>query len=118
MKHFLASILALLICQLTFSQVKTKAISGTVKDIQSESVAGATLKLLNASDSALVKEEITANNGKFQFDNLQNGNYLITITGVGFKKFTSASLTIDDAHTSIVLPVVILLPAKSTDLKG
>jgi len=100
-----------------FAQTTPKTISGTVKDIQNETLPGATVKLLKASDSTMVTAEITNANGKFQFNDLQNGTYLLAITAISQKPYRSVALTIDDTRNSIVLPVIVLLPAKNIELK-
>lgn len=99
------------------AQTKPKTIAGTIKDTKNEWVIGATVKLLKASDSTLVKGEIANENGFFQFKNLQNGTYLLSVTAVAYKLYKSVHLIIDDNQTNIVLPVIILLPAKNTELK-
>ncbi|MEI7586000.1 outer membrane beta-barrel protein [Runella sp.] len=100
-----------------FAQTISKTISGTVKNTQNEILPGATVKLLKATDSLMLAKEITNANGKFQFNNLQNGTYLLAITAMGQKPFTSVALTIDDTRSNIVLPVIVLLPAKNIELK-
>ncbi|WP_298357091.1 outer membrane beta-barrel protein [Runella sp.] len=100
-----------------FAQTISKTISGTVKNTQNEILPGATVKLLKATDSLMLAREITNANGKFQFNNLQNGTYLLAITAMGQKPFTSVALTIDDTRSNIVLPVIVLLPAKNIELK-
>lgn len=100
-----------------FAQNLPKSIAGTVKDTQNETLPGATVRLLQAADSTMAAGEITNANGKFQFNNLQNGTYLLAITSMGQKPFTSVVLTIDDTRSSIVLPVIVLLPAKNIELK-
>ena len=100
-----------------FAQTLSKNISGTVKDTQNETLPGATVKLLKATDSTIVAGEITNASGKFQFSNLQNGTYLLAITAMGQKPFMSVALTIDDTRNSLVLPIIILLPAKNIELK-
>jgi hypothetical protein len=97
------------------TEAQTKSIGGTIKDTQNEWVIGATVKLMQ--DSVLVKGEISDGTGKFQFNNLANGTYTLLITGISYKNYVSVSLTLDDAHSQLVLPVIILLPAKNTELK-
>lgn len=94
---------------------QTKSISGTIKDTQNEWVIGATVKLMK--DTVLVKGEISDGVGKFQFNNLTDGTYALLITGISYKNYKSVSLTLDDANSQLVLPVIILLPAKTTELK-
>lgn len=105
----------LFLAQTSFAQIKT--ISGTVKDIQNETVPGATVRLLKATDSTLVKGEMTNENGKFQLNNLLDGTYILSITAIGQKPYKSVALTIDENHKSIILPIIVLLPAKDISLK-
>jgi hypothetical protein len=107
----------LLLTLLSLPIYAQKTISGTVKDTQNETVPGATVKLLKAMDSTMISGEITNANGKFQFTNLPNGTYLLAITAMSQKNYMSAVLTMDDVRSSIVLPVIVLLPAKNIELK-
>ena len=100
-----------------FAQTSNKTISGIVKDTRNEALPGSTVRLLRASDSTMIKGEVTDGNGKFQFDNLENNIYLLDITSLGQKKFVSVPLTLSDIQNAISLPVIILLPAKSVELK-
>lgn len=99
------------------AQNSPKSIAGTVKDIGNETIPGATVKLLKASDSTMILGEITNVGGKFQFNKLANGAYLLAITAMGQKPFMSTILTLDDTRTTLVLPIIVLLPAKNIELK-
>jgi hypothetical protein len=96
---------------------QSNSISGTVKDSGNETLPGATVRLLKASDSTLVTGETTDASGKFRFANLANNTYLLAITAMSQKDFTSTPLTVDEAHPTVALPAIILLPAKSIELK-
>ena len=100
-----------------FAQTASRNIRGTVKDAQNETIPGATVKLLKASDSTMILGEITNLDGKFQFNKLPNGAYLLAITAVGQKPSMSTLLTLDDSRTTLVLPIIVLLPAKNIELK-
>jgi len=100
------------------AQPVARSIAGTVKDAHNEAITGATARLLKAKDSSIVKSEVTNGDGKFRFADLQNGNYLLSITGVGLKRYVSAPLSIDELHSTLNLPVIILLPAKAMELKA
>lgn len=100
--------------QTVFAQ---KSITGTVRDIKNEAIPGATIKLLKATDSTLLKGELSNENGKFQLNNLIDGTYVLAITAIGHKPYRSVTLSIDDAHKNIVLPIIVLLPAKDVALK-
>ncbi|MBO9566150.1 MAG: outer membrane beta-barrel protein [Niastella sp.] len=94
-----------------------KSINGQVKDIQNEPVAGATLQLRKASDSAIVQTKTARDNGRFEFTNLPQGIYLLTITATGTQRYTSAPLTLEGDRNQLVLPAIILMPQKKADLK-
>jgi hypothetical protein len=109
----LANLLIILILSNTiYAQSSGKMISGVVKDASNEVLPGSTVRLLQAIDSAMIAGEVTDGNGKFQFVNLQNNTYLLAITSLGQKNFVSVPLTVSDAQNTIVLPAIILLPAK------
>src|SRR5262249_8551496 len=100
-----------------FSQEKSKTISGQVKDIQNDPAGGATVELRRTTDSAVVQTAVARNNGKFEFRNIADGIYILHITFLGTKGYTSNDLTIDDKHPLILLPAIILQPARQADLK-
>lgn len=118
-KHFMKTILTIIVC-LIFTKIaisQTNSISGSIKDISNELVPGATVRLLSAADSTLVKGEITNGNGKFLFNNIAENNYVIAISSMGYKLYKSVILKIDGSQKNIILPVIILLPEKNKELK-
>ncbi|SEI39188.1 Outer membrane receptor proteins, mostly Fe transport [Dyadobacter sp. SG02] len=115
MKTFF-TILTLCLTSLNALGQTGNTISGTVKDSGNESLPGATVRLLKATDSTLVTGETTDMNGNFRFNNLENNTYMLAISAMGQKDFKSTALTIDGGHSSIALPAIILLPAKSIEL--
>lgn len=114
-------LLILAICAFSFSfalaQGPGKSISGSIKDIQNQPLAGATVTLLRAKDSSSIGSKAAKENGRFEFGNLSNEQYLLSISAVGHKKYFSSILTIDDKRTSIQLPAVIMVPLKNNMLK-
>ncbi|KAA9356430.1 outer membrane beta-barrel family protein [Larkinella humicola] len=112
MKSFF-SILFLLIAFSALAQVTPKTIRGVVKDSQNETVPGATVSLLSASDSTLVQGEITNGNGKFELKSLATNRYILRVSSVGSNDYRSGPLTIDDQHPEVSLPVIILTPSKT-----
>ncbi|MFL5811465.1 MAG: TonB-dependent receptor domain-containing protein [Flavisolibacter sp.] len=79
----------LLTCSAALSQSLSK-ISGLIKDEQSKALTGATISLLRAKDSALVKIAISDKTGLYEFLNIKDGNYLISFSSVGYtKKFST-----------------------------
>ncbi len=82
-------------------------VAGKVTDVQSKPIQSATVSLLNALDSSLVKVEITDLNGDFKFPTSQPGEYLLSITSSGFEKQYSSKFTLSEGN-EVVLPVVKL----------
>jgi len=114
----LANLLIILVLSNTvYAQSFGKLISGVVRDASNEVLPGSTVRLLKAMDSTMVAGEVTDGNGKFQFVNLENNTYLLTISSLGQMDFVSAPFTISDARNIIVLPVIFLLPSKNVELK-
>jgi hypothetical protein len=107
----------LLLSSGAFSQTKNKMISGQVKDIQNEPLAGATVQLRKANDTTIIQSIVARSNGKFTFTGIENGSFVLNISSAGNKKYVSNPLVIDESHPVITLPVIILLPAKQTQLK-
>jgi outer membrane receptor protein involved in Fe transport len=98
------------------ASAQSKIIAGTVKDVKNEVIPGATVKLLRTADSTMVSGEITNGKGDFQFTALSNGVYFLAITAMGQNPYHSVLLTIDDTHSQIILPAILLLPAKNVNL--
>jgi hypothetical protein len=113
----LSTLVIILFCTVAVCGQTTHTISGSVRDIGNEVLPGATVKLLNARDSIFIKGEITDASGKFLISGLVTGIYLLDVSALGQKRFVSVPMTVDSAHPAIVLPVIVLLPAKSVELK-
>lgn len=80
MKSFLAWVLAM--CIFTSSAL-SQQVSGVVKDEQGKTLSGASVALKKVKDSAIVKLAATNASGKYEFSNVQPGNYFVNITYVG-----------------------------------
>ena len=78
---------------LTPLSAQTK-ITGIVLDEQEEALSYAGIMLLNASDSLLVKGDVSTDDGSFTFKAIPPGNYLIGISLVGYNDFFSPAFEI------------------------
>jgi hypothetical protein len=86
----------LLITSVGFAQTNGK-ISGTIIDGGDQKIIdAATISLLKAKDSSLVKLSLTDKQGRFSFENLKNGNFLVMASSIGHRKVYSSPLTITD----------------------
>jgi len=99
---------------LNFANAQTPAakISGTITD-GAKPVDGATVILLTAKDSAVVKTELANTDGTFTFKNLKDNTYIIKITYIGYKNYKSGPLVIS-AQRSVTLPAVVLTASSKT----
>jgi outer membrane receptor protein involved in Fe transport len=94
--------LAIAFCSILLNLGSTKAqtnnpigeISGKVLDEAKKAFPYATISLLNAKDSVAVKGTLTADNGTYAMNNIKEGNYLVAIYVVGYKKVFRGPLSI------------------------
>ena len=75
---------------------RTGGISGQVTDDAGKPLGFASIILLHASDSGLVKTELSNEKGEFDLTPLGNGDYLVKVLLMGYQTYTSDKLTIDD----------------------
>lgn len=92
------------------AQVKKGKINGTVIDGNTKTIESATITLLKASDSSVVKMAVADKTGKFEFENLPQGRYLVSISATGHTKGFSEIVAIDAATTSVTLKTIELVP--------
>ncbi len=92
---YLIFLLLIIFSSKMFSQNRPKegivqcAITGLVQEISKDDSTGiplsnANIRLLNASDSSTVKIDVSNSEGKFQFLNINQGNYILAVSFVGF----------------------------------
>lgn len=96
-KQILTAVLAIgSLC--SFAQNGGK-IFGSIKDGGQQAVIDASsVSLLLEKDSSLVKTSITDKEGKFLFENLADGNYLVAATSVGYQKTFSKPMLISETQ--------------------
>lgn len=83
-------------------------ISGTVLDETEATVAYVNVLLLNASDSTLVKGEVTLDDGTFLFDALESGTYLVQASMIGYANAYSQLISANGAGSETTLPPLVL----------
>src|SRR5882757_5246431 len=117
LRHFLLLLTAFIIPgAVIFAQESNKKISGMINDVRSLPVAAASVVLLRASDSSSIKGTVTDDQGNFEFKRINSGAYLLMVTGVGYKKYVSIPLTLDNRHVSVRLPAITLQRANGSIL--
>ena len=100
-------------------------ITGTVKAQDNKPVDAATVSLLKAKDSSIIKIAVTDKSGLFAFEKIKTDNYLLQVDAIGFDKFlkpvkvndeqttntgdiqlTTASKTLNNVSVSATRPLV------------
>ncbi len=109
MKKTLTLLAAFLLTTLIAVAQPGGKIAGTVHDESNNPLSAATVSLLRAKDSGLVKVAVSDKSGHYDFINIKQGRYLLSVTSVGFaKKFSQAfDLTAD----GVTVPALALAPA-------
>jgi iron complex outermembrane receptor protein len=93
MRYFIPLVILMLTGVTLFGQVTSK-VSGIVRDEQNKGLSSATVSLLKASDSSLVKIAVTDKSGLYEFISVKDGNYLVSVTSVGYNKSFSSHFAI------------------------
>ena len=99
----------------SFAQTGSNKISGSVKDNNGKIMEAATVSLLQAKNSSLVKVNAANKAGRFSFEGLLNGRYLVSVSAIGHNIIYSETASV--ANSSVVLKEMILVPA-ATSLAG
>ena len=81
--------------------------------VKGQTVEGATISLLKATDSSLVKLAVAGASGLFEIDQISSGEYLVQVTAVGFKPFYSSPFILQNENETYDLKAVPL--TKSSD---
>lgn len=110
--YLLASFLTLSLA--SQAQTKTNAISGSVTDGKNILTA-ATVSLLNQKDSSLVKMTVSDKTGKFQFDGIKDGPYLVSVSAIGYEQTYSKGF---ETKGSAIDLSIINLQQVSSEMKA
>ncbi len=118
-KHFnLFIIMLLTVSYITRAQTRTEVkLSGKVSATNQPALSAATITLLKAKDSSVVKMSVTGPDGRYSFDNPPQGRYLVSVSAVGYEKQYSAPFTISPDNAITELAVLVLSP-KTKELKA
>ncbi len=82
------SVLFLLTAGPLRAQFDSGAVLGTIKDPSGADITAATVQLLNVAKGVTVTRQ-TNNDGSYEFDNVQPGEYTVTVTAAGFSRSTT-----------------------------
>ncbi|MEN0052536.1 MAG: outer membrane beta-barrel family protein [Mucilaginibacter sp.] len=83
-------------------------ISGSLTNDQNKPVDYASVSLLRATDSTIVKGALSSETGSYIFENIKPGNYVIKVTSIGYIKGLSKTFNATGEVGTITLPTLIM----------
>lgn len=88
------------------AQQTANRISGKITDNKQTAIASATVALLKAADSSLVKNYVSGKDGQYTIENIPAGAYLVKISATGHKTVYSASFEVNATKSIQELPAI------------
>jgi outer membrane receptor protein involved in Fe transport len=107
----LLTVLGILLAMAGFAQPGNLELKGRVLSPAKQGIEAATVMLLNAGDSALVKTNITDATGEFTFSQLKAGRYFVRVSASGFKPGASAPIDLQTGMATASLGAIELATA-------
>ncbi len=98
------------------AQTKTGSVNGRVEDASKSAIPSASISLLRSKDSSLVKMTVTNKEGRYEFVNIKEGKYLLSISAIGFAPFFSKQIELTGDATKEI--ETFSLAIQSKDLKA
>ncbi len=92
------------------AQVKDGKISGMVVDGNVKTIESATITLLRSKDSSVVKLSVANKAGKYEFEAVPEGKYIVSITASGHSKGFSEIFEISAAKSDVIVKTIELIP--------
>lgn len=114
---FFAIIAVLLAVVQAAAQSPSIRLSGRVTGGDRQALESATVQLLRAADSSLVKTAISSKSGDYLFEQLTAGNYRLLITAVGYESFYSSLISLQEGQ-SLHLEQPAQLQASTKSITG
>lgn len=90
------------------ANAQTGKISGKLSTDKTNNLDGAVVTLLAAKDSVFIKTSFIDAEGRFEFEKVKDGSYLIMATYVGYKKYYSNVVEISPSSQQVQLPEISL----------
>jgi hypothetical protein len=87
-------------------------LTGSIRDGTGKPLPFATIALLSARDSSLVKGTISKETGLYEFENIRPGQYRLSASAVGYSPSRTATFEVSTARTET--PALILSESTKT----
>jgi outer membrane receptor for ferrienterochelin and colicin len=89
-----------LVTAFSFAQSGKGFVKADILDLNNEPLPFASVAILNLADSSLVKWASSNDNGVVYFNNIAEGNYVLSISYVGYKKKYSNNVSVKEGITT------------------
>jgi len=99
-KYIVLLFLFVLVTAFSFAQSGKGFVKADILDLNNEPLPFATVAILNLPDSSLVKWASSNDNGVVYFNNIAEGNYVLSISYVGYKKKYSNNVSVKEGITT------------------
>lgn len=96
---------------------QTGSVKGSVIDGSQKTIEAATISLLRAADSTVVKFAVANKEGVFVFESIAFGRYLVSVSAVGHQKAFSPVVELSAANAAVQLKTIELVP-QATAMSG
>lgn len=116
-EHLLQSVLLATAFSLPVCSVFAAAISGTVSDMEGDSVAGAQI-IARQPETAFSQTVVTSEDGSFSFDSLPPGTYTITVTKTGFADLIQEKVAAGNEGEPVQLDLQLRSSSEQTVVEG
>ena len=103
-----AVLLLLAVSVMAQARLTGSKVSGRVIDENQKPLDFATIILMNAKDSSLVKTAMTDLEGLFYFENLSAGTYRVSANMIGYTKAVSNTFTLNEQQKTVELGTLAL----------
>lgn len=97
------------------SQAQNATLSGSVTDSKDATLPFVNILLLEAKDSSLIKGTTTDENGSFQLEDLNAGNFLVLISSIGYTKSYFGPLELAEGETKSLGKIVLKESSESLE---
>ena len=110
MRKLIATMVLLTVAFVSQAQLGKARITGTVVDGNTKTIESATITLLRSADSVVVKMSVADKAGKYVFEDVSDGNYMVSVTAVGHVKGYSEPISVN-GNEAVTVKTVELVPA-------
>ena len=103
----LIALSVLMLTSLVHAEMEMAVIKGKVLNENNQPIEYATAVLINPKTGEVVKGEVCNEKGEFNISKVDKGEYILSVSMVGYKKFETENLVVDGRRTVIERNIVL-----------